>query len=129
VGEVLMLVVELVLEPNHVNGDGHLVNSLTEGLGRRRRRKLRRILGEGARSEDFGGIDWAAWQTEMRAMAAAEILRRDDADLRTALVALAADAADGVDLREESHLAPRVEADPTARRFLSRVVGDWLGRL
>jgi tetratricopeptide (TPR) repeat protein len=129
VGEVLALVVDLVLEPSQVNGDGALVNGLSAALGRRRRRKLRRVLGDDATPDDFAAIDWDAWQVEMRALAAAEALRRDDASLRTALIALTGETDENADLRGEAHLAPHVEADPIARAFLARIVGDWLGRL
>jgi hypothetical protein len=129
VGAVLRLVVDLVLEPNHVTGDGNLVNALSEAIGRRRRRKLRKILGEDVTPGMFADVDWEAWGIEMRALAAAEALRRDGVSLRTALVALAGETERARDLRTEAHLAPHVEADPIARAFLVRVVGDWLGRL
>ncbi len=129
VGAVLRLVAELVLEPNHVTGDGNLVNALSEAIGRRRRRKLRRILGDEARAEDFADLDWEAWGIEMRALAAAETMRRNGASLRTALVALASETESATGLRDETVLAPHVEADPSARAFLVRVVRDWLGRL
>ena len=48
--------------PAHVNGDGGLVNALSSSLGRRRRKKLRRILGEDATPDDFAGVDFEAWR-------------------------------------------------------------------
>jgi len=124
--EVLRLVVQLVVEPAHVTGDGNLVNALAEALGRRRRRRLRRILTDLEAPEDLCEIDFCAWQTEMRALAAAETLRRTGAPLRTALLALIAGVDDASELAGESYLAPRVEADPAARAFLRRVVDHWL---
>jgi hypothetical protein len=129
VRDVMLLLVQLLLEPSHVNGDGALVNALSSSLGRRRRKKLRRMLPEDARPADFAGVDFAAWRTELRALAAAEALRRDGTPLRIALAALVADAEPSVDLANESHLAPLIEAEPAARAFLQRVVDDWLERL
>ncbi|MEM7408627.1 MAG: tetratricopeptide repeat protein [Myxococcota bacterium] len=129
VGEAMRLVVALALEPEHVRGDGQLVNALSGALGKRRRRKLRRLLGENASPQDFAGVDFAEWHIELRALAAAEALRRETTTLRTAIVALAAEEYDTADLEGETHLAPRVEDDAVARAFVRRVVDDWLGRL
>ena len=129
VGEAMRLVVALALEPEHVRGDGQLVNALSGALSKRRRRKLRRLLGENASPHDFGGVDFDSWHTELRALAAAETLRREGTPLRTAIVALAAEEHDSADLEGETHLAPRVEDDAVARAFVRRVVDDWLGRL
>src|SRR5262249_37632676 len=51
--EVMQLVVQLALEPTRVSGRAQLVNALSASLGRRRRKKLRRILGEDAASGDY----------------------------------------------------------------------------
>jgi hypothetical protein len=125
----MQLLVQLLLDPAHVNGDGGLVNALSSSLGRRRRKKLRRVLSEDATPADFAGVDFEAWRVELRALAAAEALRRDRTPLRTALAALVAEAEPSVDLASESHLAPLIEAEPAARAFLQRVVDDWLARL
>jgi tetratricopeptide (TPR) repeat protein len=130
VRDVMLLLVQLVLEPEHVTGQGNLVNALSESLGRRRRRKLRKILGEQATLADFAGIDFEAWRIELRALAAAEALRRDAAaPLRTALVALIADCESARELADEAALGPQIEAEPAARALLQRLVEDWLGRL
>ena len=128
VREVMQLLVKLVLEPSHVSGDGNLVNSLSESLGRRRRRKLRRILGENVTPDDFSSVDFEEWRVELRALAAAETVRRDATPLRTAIVALVAEGG-AMDVRGETHLAPQVEAEPSARALMRRVVDDWLERL
>jgi hypothetical protein len=129
VREVMQLLVQLLLEPGHVNGDGGLVNALSSSLGRRRRKKLRRMFSEDAAPNDFANVDFEAWRIELRALAAAEALRRDRTSLRTALAALVAEAEPSLDLAAESHLAPMIEAEPAARAFLQRVVDDWLARL
>ncbi len=129
VREVMQLLVQLVLEPEHVSGHGNLVNALSASLGRRRRKKLRRLLGEDVSASHFAGVDFDAWRTELRALAAAEAIRRDAVPLRTALVALIAETDATIDLGGEAPLAPHIEAEPAARTLLQRVVDDWLGRL
>jgi hypothetical protein len=129
VREVMLLLIQLVLPPAHVSGPGALVNALSGSLGRRRRRKLRRILGEDAEPGHYADVDFDVWRTELRALAAAEVLRRDGAPLRTALLALLA-APDGFsDLGEEVAIGPQIEAEPAARALLGRLVGDWVARL
>ena len=95
VRDVMQLLVSLVLEPEHVSGDGALVNALSSSLGRRRRKKLRKILGEETSAADLAGVDFEAWCVELRALAAAEALRRDATPLRTALRALIAETGCG----------------------------------
>ena len=129
VREVMLLFVQFVLEPEHVSGQGTLVNALSESLGRRRRRKLRKILGEQATLADFTGIDFEAWRIELRALAAAETLRRGVGTLRAALVALIADGESASDLADDAALGPQIEAEPAARALLQRLVADWLERL
>src|SRR5439155_3466270 len=91
VREVMQLLVSLVLEPEHVSGDGNLVNALSSSLGRRRRKKLRKILGEQASPGDFARVDFDTFGVELRALAAAEAIRRDSTPLRIALAALIAE--------------------------------------
>ena len=125
-GEALGLLAALLLEPEAVEGDGQLVNALTGALSWRRRRRLRRLLADDATAADFARIDLAGWRVELRALAAAELLRRGEASLRGVLVALVAEPGEQLELEGESHLVPRVETEPVARALLSRLVSDWL---
>ena len=129
VRDVMQLLVSLVLEPEHVSGDGALVNALSSSLGRRRRKKLRKILGEQTSADDLAGVDFEAWCVELRALAAAEALRRDATPLRTALTALIAESDAAPDAGSDVPLAPHIEAEPAAHALLRRIVGDWLARL
>jgi tetratricopeptide (TPR) repeat protein len=129
VREVMQLLVQLALEPEQVSGHGNLVNALSEALGRRRRRKLRKILGEEATPRDFAGVDFEAWWIELRALAAAEVIRRDSTPLRVALVALIADSEGAAELAGEQPIAPHIEGEPAARALMRRIVDDWLGSL
>jgi hypothetical protein len=123
------LLVQLALEPAHVSGQGNLVNALSASLGRRRRKKLRKILGETATPNDFAGVDFEAWRIELRALAAADAIRRDGTPLRTALLALLAETDAPRDLGGEAPLGPQIEAEPAARALLRRLVDDWVARL
>jgi hypothetical protein len=129
VREVMQLLVSLVLEPEHVSGTGTLVNALSESLGRRRRKKLRKILGEQASAGVFAGVDFDAWCVELRALAAAEAIRRDSTPLRTALAALIAESESAPDSGSDVPLGPHIEAEPAARALLRRIVDDWLAWL
>lgn len=130
VGEVLTLLATLALDPEQVHGDGRLVNALSTALGRRPRRKLRRLL-EGESLEALRAIDFERWRVEVRALAAAEVLRTGRAPLRTALVALVRESADApdADLRDGADLTTRVAADPVARALLRRLLRGWLERI
>jgi len=126
-GEVLTLVASLVLAPDLVHGGGQLVNGLASAIGRRARRRLRRVL-EGTPLAAIAALDFEQWLAELRALAAASVLDETGGDLRTALLALLADDArhaggspdDGVDL------SPLVAAHPEARALLARAVAGWL---
>jgi hypothetical protein len=99
-----------------VSGDGNLVNALSSSLGRRRRKKLRKVLGEDVSSIDLAGVDFDAWCVELRALAAAEAIRRDQTPLRTAFTALIAESEAAPDAGDDVPLGPHIEADPWRAR-------------
>jgi hypothetical protein len=109
-----------------VEGDppaaGPLASALASALGRRTRRRLERVLQERATApRALASIDFAAWRTELRALAAVEALRRSGETLRTALLALLGDAPDRRPT-PEADLSPLVERCPEARAFVRRIV-------
>jgi hypothetical protein len=113
-----------------VSGDGRLVNALSTTIRRRAARRARRIL-EGFSLDDVRAVDFAAWRTEVRALAAAVALERTGGDLRTALVA----AGVGSEAEGEPAPGPRadltafVQAHPSARALVRRAVLAWLEML
>jgi len=128
-GEVLSLVATLALEIESIRASGRHVNALSAALGRRSRRALRRLL-EGVDAQALAGVDFAAWRSELRALAAAVALDETGADLRTALVALAAETSEGVaELPEGADLSPLVAASPEARSLVRRAIRAWIARL
>jgi hypothetical protein len=130
VAEVLDLVVCLTVDPDTVRGDGRLVNALSSSLGRRLRRRLRKLIGN-ASVESLRELDFEAWRVELRAIAAGLAIDDTGCSLRTALLSLAREEAEDLDaeLREQANLAPRVAASPVALALLRCLVATWLGRI
>jgi tetratricopeptide (TPR) repeat protein len=128
--EVLKFVSALALHPDQVQGDGHLLNAMSSAIRRRARRRLRRILG-GESLEAIAEVDFAAWRTEVRALAVAIALDETGGDLRTALGVLISEESDHavLDLPDGADLTPYVAAYPQARALLRRVVRTWLQSL
>jgi hypothetical protein len=127
-GEVLVLVATLSVEAESLHASGRHVNALSTALGRRTRRALRRLL-EGIPADAIAGVDFAAWRSELRALAAAVALDEIGGDLRTAIVALTAEASErAARLPESADLSPLVAASPEARSLLRRAIRAWLAR-
>jgi hypothetical protein len=126
-GEVLTVVATLALESAQTRGGGQLVNAMSAALGRRARRRLRRLL-SGVSLDAVAQVDFAAWRSEVRALAAAIALDESGGDLRTALVALACEASEDSprDLPPSADLTPLVAACPEARALLHRSVRSWM---
>jgi hypothetical protein len=130
VAELLQLVATLILDPEQVHGDGRRVNALSGALGRRRRRRLTRIL-EGETLDAILAIDFATWRSEVRALASWEALRESDCGPRTALISLVRENSDApdADLREGADLTALVRGHPVARALLRRIVCEWLSQI
>ena len=127
VAQVLSLLAALVLDPEQVRGDGQLVNALASALGRRTRRRLRRILG-GTSLEAVRAVDFAAWRRELRGLATAIALDESGGDLRTALAALVCAGSDRSrsDLPPSADLSPLIAGCPEADALLRRSIRSWL---
>jgi hypothetical protein len=125
--DVFELIATLVLDPDQVRGDGRLVNAFAGALGRRQRRRLRRIL-DGESIESLRAVDVERWRREVNALGAAVALHESADDLRTALLALVCDAREvaDTDLSATAELAPLVATAPVARLLLRRIVLDWV---
>ena len=126
--EVLLVVATLALEADDVHASGRFVNALTTALGRRARRGLRRLL-EGVPLEALATVDFAAWRSELRGLAAAVALDETGGDLRTAFVALAAETGKrAAQLAPTADLSPLVAGSAEARSLLRRAIRAWLAR-
>ncbi|MBW2273094.1 MAG: tetratricopeptide repeat protein [Deltaproteobacteria bacterium] len=130
VAAALRGVAALSLDGNTAGMEKTLVDSLERGLGRRARRKVRKIL-EGLDCRDVDAIDWEAWRSELRSVAASFALDRCDGDLRAALVALATSELDEApnELSESADIGDLVAGSPTACRLLQRVTLAWCEQL
>jgi tetratricopeptide (TPR) repeat protein len=126
--EVMLVVATLALDGADLHGSGRHVNALTAALGRRTRRGLRRLL-EGVSLEALAAVDFAAWRSELRALAAAVALDETGGDLRTAFLALAAETSQrAAQLPPTADLTPLVAASPEASGCLRRAIRAWLAR-
>jgi hypothetical protein len=103
------------------------VNGLASAIGRRARRRLRRVL-EGTSLEAITSLDFGAWLAEVRALAAASVLDETRGDLRTALLACVSDdlAHASGSLGDSADLTSLVAAHAEARSLLGRTVRAWL---
>jgi tetratricopeptide (TPR) repeat protein len=129
-GETITLVAQLTAEVEAVSGDGRIVNALANALGRRARKRLRRVLGE-TPAHEIAAIDFAAWRAELRGLASFAALASGVADLRTAFLAwVAADDPEGARLlTAEGDICPRVAMIPEARALLGRLIDAWIPHL
>ena len=125
--ETLILVADFTAESEGVSGDGNVVNALAEALGRRARKRLKRVLAE-TPAEAIAAIDFAAWRAELRGLASVATLAGSSSDLRTAFLAwVAADDPEGARLlAADANLSERVAASPEARALLGRLVEAWI---
>jgi hypothetical protein len=126
--ELLLVVATLALEADDVHASGRFVNALTAALGRRARRGLRRLL-DGVPLATLSSVDFAAWRSELRGLAAAVALDETGGDLRTAFVALAADSGERTaPLAPTADLSALVAGSPEARGLLRRAIRAWLAK-
>jgi hypothetical protein len=101
------------------------VNDLARQLGRRARKRVRRAL-EPFGPDEVARLDVAAWRAELRGLAGAVVLERDQVELRTALgVWLRASDGEPGPLPPEADLSAALRGVPEALALLRRVVGAW----
>lgn len=128
--EALTVTAAIALDPEHVHGDGRLLNEMSSAIRRRLRRRIRKIL-ENETLERISAVDFGAWRIEVRALASAVALDQGCGDLRTALAVLISEESDRpvLDLPEDADLTPFVAAYPLAQSLMRRVVRTWLASL
>jgi lipopolysaccharide biosynthesis regulator YciM len=126
-GETLTLVAQLTAEADAVSGDGHVVNALAEALGRRARKRLKRVLGA-APAPAIAALDFAAWRAELRGLASLATLARSPFELRTAFLAWVAadDPKSARALAPDANLCERVAGSPEARALLRHLLDAWI---
>ncbi|HKE09951.1 MAG TPA: hypothetical protein VKE73_00125, partial [Myxococcota bacterium] len=89
------------------------------------RRRVRKAMGSSS-PEEIAEIDFAAWRSELRALAHAAALDACGGNLRAALCALLQDAGQlATTPTDEVDLTSLVEGTPQARELLRRVVAVW----
>ncbi len=124
---MLTCVATLALEPDQVHASGATLNALAEALGRRARRRVKRILGD-VSLDAIQAIDFAAWRSELRALAAASALDETGCDPRTALLALVCEASNRStsEITETTDLTALVADCPEARALLRWATRAWI---
>ena len=110
-----------------MSADGDLVNALSASLGRRARRRVRRILGE-IDAAAIASIDFEAWRTEFRGMASAFAGFQGKAELRVAVTAWLrpSDGDDAQAIPPEADVSQLVAAHPEACALLRSLISAWV---
>ncbi len=126
-GDVLTCVATLALAPDQVHASGATLNALAEALGRRARRRVKGILGD-VSLDAIQAIDFAAWRSELRALAAARAIDETGCDPRTALLALVCEASDrsASEITQTTDLTALVTNCPEARALLRWAIRAWI---
>jgi hypothetical protein len=110
-----------------VHASGATLNALAEALGRRARRRVKLILGD-VSLDAIQAIDFAAWRSELRALAAAIAVDETGCDPRTALLALVCEASNRStgEITETTDLTSLVADCPEARALLRWATRAWM---
>jgi len=128
--EIIRLVVQITLDAPSVHGNGDLVNALSQALGRRARRRVRKTLGN-LGPEAPTRVDFRAWRAELRGLASAAALATGEADLRTAFLAWTHgdDPESARAAGSEADLRDAIAASPEALALLRQVTRSWIDTL
>jgi len=134
--ELIVLLAALVLDPERVRGDGHLVNAISSAIKRRQRRKLRKHFKDTSMEsteiiDAIDAVDFEAWREEVRALAGAVVIDEGNIDLRDALIALSSESSDAAseDQAPSPDLTAWVAQSPKARALLRQATRSWLNQL
>jgi tetratricopeptide (TPR) repeat protein len=105
-----------------------LATAVEYALGRRTRRKLRRIL-DGTSPELIRTIDFGAWRTSVRGLAAVRALERCEPTLRDALLQLSMTPEEAAETVETDDLSARIAGAPKACDLLRQLEATWCSEL
>ncbi|MGI9592236.1 MAG: hypothetical protein ACR2P8_12765, partial [Myxococcota bacterium] len=130
VGEVLSCAATLALEPDGVDASGATLNALAGALGRRARRRIKKLLGE-VSVADVQAVDFGAWRSELRALAAGQAVDDAGCSLRAAFVALACTGHDlsPTEVEADADITSLVAESPAAQELLRRTIRGWLAEI
>ncbi len=123
---VVYTVTALAADPGGNCADSPYLHGLDRGLGRWTRRRIRKTLGEYSVRE-VQSLDYDAWRSAVRVLAARIAIDRSDGDLRAALIQLAT----GHDTQPASNadLSDWVEGSSDARALVARMVATWCEKI
>jgi hypothetical protein len=123
-------IVGLFLDVGGNGGDSRFRDKVDHALGRWTRRKAKRIAEETTVAE-IEALDHQAWESELRALSAAQTLDRNGGDLRTVLRALLTLEMSSTDTEpyDGMDLGTLVSTSDSSRRLLARVTNLLCDRL
>jgi tetratricopeptide (TPR) repeat protein len=126
-GSAIVLTTQLAMDAPCVSADADLVNALSTSLGRRARRRLRKVLGE-VDADAIASIDFEAWRSDFRGMASALALESSKGELRVAVTAWLqpGDGDDAQAIPPEADVSQLVAARPEASALLRSVISAWV---
>jgi hypothetical protein len=105
-----------------------LATAVEYAIGRRTRRKLRRIL-DGTSPELIRTIDFETWLASVRGLAAARALERSNATLRSALLQLSMTPEEAAETEETDDLSARIAGAGKACDLLRQLEAAWCSEL
>lgn len=128
--DVVRCVALLGLDPDAVHTSGATLNALSETVGRRTRKRIRRLLGE-TDAASIEAYEFSDWRRELRAAAAARAVDRGACNLRDALIARVCNAEDRMpdEFPEHADIAHAVQGCADARALFRRATRAWLRQI
>ena len=123
---VVYTVTALAADPGGNCADSPYLHGLDRALGRWTRRRIRKSLGDHSVRE-VQSLDYDAWRSAVRVLAARIAIDRSDGDLRAALIQLAT----GADAQPASNadLSAWVEGSADARELVGKMVTTWCEKI
>ncbi len=123
---VIYTVTALAADPGGNCADSPYLHGLDRTLGRWTRRRIRKTLGDFSVRE-VQSLDYDAWRSAVRVLAARVAIDRSDGDLRAALIQLAT----GEDAAPASNadLSAWVESSDDARELVAKMVVTWCEKI
>jgi len=123
---VVYTVTALAADPGGNCADSPYLHGLDRGMGRWSRRRIRKTLGEHSVRE-VQSLDYDAWRSAVRVLAARMAIDRADGDLRAALIQLAT----GEDAAPASNadLSAWIEGSEDAQALVGKMVSTWCEKI
>jgi len=123
---VVYTVTALAADPGGNCADSPYLHGLDRALGRWTRRKIRKTLGEYSVRE-VQSLDYDAWRSAVRVLAARMAIDRADGDLRQALMTMA--GREDTSPASNADLSALVACSAEARALVAKLVSTWCEKI